>query len=180
MPELITFKDPYGKSRKGYKKICIQCGNDFFTRVSQDYACCSLVCANQYKRLTSEAFTDLECYVCHEVFSRRKTLLNRSRSGLYFCSRKCKEFAQSLEGGVKEIQPSHYGTAGIDYRSLFAEEELICARCGYDEFKSCVDIHHIDHDRENNDKSNLIPLCSNCHQGIHRGCWKIDELRAIV
>ena len=178
MPELITFTDPYGRTRKGYEKVCLNCNSLFRTRVSQDYKCCNLKCTIEYKKKTTPRtnyYITLVCHTCKKEFERRKSNI-KSRSGLYFCGRKCKEFAQSLVGGVKEIQPDHYGTAGIDYRALFTENELVCVRCGYDEFKSCVDIHHIDHNRENNDKSNLIPLCCNCHHGIHRGCWKFEDL----
>lgn len=179
MLETIIFTDPYGKTRKGYQKVCLNCNEFFYTRISQDYKCCSLKCTTEYKKKTtprSTYYVNLVCYTCKKDFERRKSNNNKSRSGLYFCSRACKEFAQSLEGGVKEIQPPHYGTGETDYRELFKDSELVCVRCGYDEFKSCVDIHHIDKNRENNDKSNLIPLCCNCHQGIHRGCWKFEDL----
>jgi 5-methylcytosine-specific restriction endonuclease McrA len=71
--------------------------------------------------------------------------------------------------------PPHYGTAKPEnrYREQFSEDELVCARCGYDEFKCAVAIHHIDHNRQNNDKSNLLPLCMNCHMGVHNNLWKL-------
>lgn len=176
MPKITIFTDPYGKSRKGYQKVCPICNQKFFTRISQDYRCCSHYCKTEYSKLHTKIWVELNCANCNKVFKRRKNHLTNSKSGLYFCDRKCKEFAQSLKGGLKAIQPSHYGTAGIDYRSLFAEHELVCKRCGYNEFRSCVDIHHIDEDRNNNDKSNLIPLCCNCHLGLHRGAWKFEHL----
>jgi hypothetical protein len=33
-------------------------------------------------------------------------------------------------------------------------------------------IHHIDGDRKNNKKNNLIILCPNCHFAIHKGVSK--------
>lgn len=60
-----------------------------------------------------------------------------------------------------------------NYRKLFTKSELICSRCGYDEYDCSVDIHHIDHNRLNNDKSNLLPLCSNCHQALHCNKWSL-------
>ncbi len=177
MPEIIVFTDPYGRTRKGYEKECPVCSKKFNCRVDFDAKYCSVSCSNTARKGKTK-YVELKCHTCKKDFERRKSNV-KSKSGLYFCSRKCKEFAQSLVGGVKEIQPTHYGTAGIDYRALFTEDELICARCGYDEWKSCVDIHHIDEDRSNNDKSNLIPLCCTCHNGIHRGCWKLDELKSV-
>ncbi len=182
MPEILTYIDPYGRTRKGKESPCLNCEKLFIHRIDRNGKFCNEKCCNEYKRKISTRYIELPCTVCNKEFKRRKDLLVNSKSGLYFCSRKCKEFGQSLAGGIKEIQPPHYGTAGIDYRALFTEDELVCVRCGYDEFKSCVDIHHIDHNRENNDKSNLIPLCCNCHHGIHRGCWKFEDLslRALV
>ena len=58
------------------------------------------------------------------------------------------------------------------YRNLFTEAELVCSRCGYDEFSCAVEIHHKDKDRTNNDKENLIPLCACCHRGLHNNKWK--------
>lgn len=71
--------------------------------------------------------------------------------------------------------PPHFGTAKVvDYRALFEQKEFVCSRCGYDEFSCSVDIHHIDGNRENNDKSNLIPYCANCHKALHGGKWNGD------
>jgi hypothetical protein len=74
--------------------------------------------------------------------------------------------------------PPHYGTAsGIrSYRKQFQKEELICHRCGYAEFNCSVSIHHIDRDRMNNNKENLLPICANCHTSLHNGEWQLKEL----
>ena len=110
-------------------------------------------------------------------FLQNQSKQSQSKSGLFFCSRKCKDEAQQL-GGIKAIMPNHYGTANgtLSYRDKFENSELVCRRCGYNEFTCGVDIHHIDKDRTNNDKSNLIPLCSNCHKALHFRHWKLKEL----
>lgn len=41
-----------------------------------------------------------------------------------------------------------------------------CANCGFNEI---VDRHHIDRNQNNNDASNLLDLCPNCHALVHRG-----------
>jgi len=63
------------------------------------------------------------------------------------------------------------------YRQFFDDSDLVCRRCQYNEFGCAIDIHHIDENRHNNEKENLIPLCSNCHRGLHNGRWQLDELR---
>lgn len=46
--------------------------------------------------------------------------------------------------------------------------------CGLNE-ECCLQVHHIDEDRKNDDVNNLIILCANCHSRIHRGGYKITE-----
>jgi predicted HNH restriction endonuclease len=74
--------------------------------------------------------------------------------------------------------PPHYGTGDgkNHYREQFSIEEFVCRRCGYKEFSNSVAIHHIDKNRNNNDKSNLIPLCFNCHNALHDKIWNIEEI----
>lgn len=158
----MKFIDKDGRKREGLEKRCEVCSISFLTRIDQPAKFCSKECSykSRHKRI------NLICTHCEKSFERKLKGLKNSKSGLYFCTRKCKDIAQRL-GGIKEIQPAHYGTAPFDYRTIFTE--FVCHRCGYKEFDSCVDVHHIDHNRENNDISNLILLCSCCHQAYHRG-----------
>lgn len=44
----------------------------------------------------------------------------------------------------------------------------VCERCGFSPEHICqLDVHHLDHDHENNDPANLQTLCANCHRLIH-------------
>lgn len=172
MQETMICSD--GKRRKAVRIICQNCGIETLTRIKKDktYQFCSQKCSAEFK---TSLRVDLVCATCQKQFTKTQSKLLNSKSGFHFCSRKCKDKAQRL-GGIKEIMPPHYGTSEtIDYRALFTEDELVCSRCGYDECKSVVDIHHIDENRTNNDKSNLIPLCSNCHRSLHFGFWKLDN-----
>lgn len=51
-----------------------------------------------------------------------------------------------------------------------------CKRCGYNEFKCCLQVHHMDKDKTNNDTSNLILLCINCHRSLHYNRWKLEDI----
>ncbi len=42
-----------------------------------------------------------------------------------------------------------------------------CFICGYNK-TNIIEIHHVDKNHTNNDKSNLIGLCPNCHISLHR------------
>lgn len=155
-----------GKNRAALTKRCI-CGKEYITEKRRPKNFCSRKCRMDSVRV------ELICCTCQSVFSRQRSKLNSAKHGYYFCSRKCKEKAQSIEGGLKDIQPSHYGSGISCYREKFTKEELVCNRCGYNEFPSSVDIHHIDHNRNNNHKSNLLPLCANCHMALHHKEWEL-------
>lgn len=64
------------------------------------------------------------------------------------------------------------------YRDVIPIDE--CARCGYDEIKSSLHVHHIDRDRDNNNPSNLVLLCANCHMGLHHSAWELSEIGIMV
>lgn len=168
----VKFTDSYGSKRTGVELICKSCSKKYSTR-NKKSKYCSQKCSQESRKV--ERIT-LKCANCGQSFVKKRSSMVNSKSGLFFCCRSCKDSAQKL-GGIKEIQPEHYGTVKEQeyeppvYRQLFKEEELICDRCGYDEFKGSVDIHHKDKDRANNDKTNLVPLCANCHRALHHNKW---------
>jgi 5-methylcytosine-specific restriction endonuclease McrA len=104
--------------------------------------------------------------------------MRNSKSGLFFCTRKCKDEAQRI-GGLKEIMPSHYGT-GQPYRAIcWRHHKKECVVCGENKI---VAVHHYDHNHNNNEPSNLIPLCPTHHVYAHSRYsdevqGKIDEWR---
>ena len=171
----VWLVDKSGKRRRGIIKSCKFCGGEFIARKHSDkrrFQFCSVDCTHEGLKNRCE----VPCAQCGNCFSIRVSAKKNSKSGLHFCSRDCKDKAQRL-GGIKEIMPPHYGTAEPKYRSFFEEADLFCRRCGYDEFTCSVDIHHIDRDRSNNERDNLIPLCACCHKGLHNGHWELEELQ---
>lgn len=185
MQEYIICSD--GKKRKATRVVCENCTKETLQRTTNRSAArfCSQKCGSEYQSRTKSV--DVACKWCEKAFRRKQSSLLNSKSGFYFCSRTCKDEAQKL-GGIKEIQPPHFGTRTRPkprkrknnnhntHRKLFTESEFVCIRCGYKEFTGSVDIHHKDFNHLNNDKSNLLPLCANCHRALHYGKWKIEDL----
>lgn len=112
---------------------------------------------------------DLICAYCGKQFTRPKSKLNASKSGLYFCCREHKDLAQRLENGFSIIWPSHYNISGsvYSYRNYaFRNYAHECAICKWSEDEDILEVHHIDENRENNDLNNLIILCPLCHRKL--------------
>lgn len=168
------FTDSNGQKRIGIINYCMICGKKYILRNNRPNSkCCSRECYK--KQPTTQVL--VTCAVCSKQVYKKKSRIESSKHKIFFCTRKCKDFGQSLKGGIKEIQPQHFGTKPEykKYREQFIEsikgQDLKCKRCGYNEFQSCIHIHHIDRNRENNDLSNLIMLCANCHFGLHDKMW---------
>jgi len=55
-------------------------------------------------------------------------------------------------------------TTRVNYRKLaFSHYDPLCAHCGFG-VPAVLEVAHIDGDRSNNDVSNLVILCPNCHK----------------
>ena len=133
-------------------------------RLLNEWNTCSIGCT----RIAKGDSVVCNCDHCGETFIRAKSKTN-SKSGKLFCSRICKEAAQKY---MIEIQPDHYGKGLGEYvyrKTAIEHYGYICQRCGYDKHKAAIVVHHKDHNRENNDLSNLEVLCANCHAIHHWG-----------
>jgi len=126
---------------------------------------CSKTC---YSNANSTSRVLVTCSHCGVNFTKLISSLSNSKSGHYFCCREHKDIAQKY---LVEIQPGHYGK--VDGHSTYRAKALkhykpICNRCGFSVLEA-LEVHHIDRNRANNDITNLMVLCANCHILEHRG-----------
>lgn len=151
-------------------RSCERCG-DFFDAEESEVKrgrgrFCGLSCSSSRLRPSGRRRSSVECAYCKKKFEKTYSQKKKSKSGLFFCTRSHKDAAQRI-GGIREIMPGHYGTTLTRYRvKALREISVVCNRCGYDEEKRILVVHHKNHDREDNDISNLEILCPNCH-AIH-------------
>lgn len=88
----------------------------------------------------------LVCKICGNEF-------DGNRRNCSYCSFHCANVGRKVNGliaykkRVKEIEG--------EYKQ--------CIFCGNKNFQ----IHHVDRNKENNNKENLIPVCLRCHRIIH-------------
>ena len=82
-------------------------------------------------------YVELECVYCHKIFSRLKSELANSKSGLYFCSKEC--------GNRYKNDQIKNNINSSDYRrNAFEHFPHKCAICGYDEDERVLEVHHKD------------------------------------
>lgn len=154
-----------GKPRKVFALNCFVCNTEFWVpkHVIQKDLCCSHECGNKKRRNREK----VNCSYCKKEIERTPSKKLNSRSGHYFCNRKCKESAQTLGPfQIEEIQPEHYGLLdGASAYRLRALRSLdnVCNMCQYSENVKMLDVHHIDGDRSNGNLENLQILCVWCH-----------------
>lgn len=172
LPVMETKRDTSwdGRMRTLYRKACGFCSADFWIPKSQveRSTCCSIKCRGQLKNKLQSI--KLTCSTCSIEFEARASRVKKSKSGLHFCSRKCKDLGQRFEAGIKEIWPSHYDRGVRNYRAR-ALRQLgeSCKRCGYSADVRMLDVDHIDSNRSNNALENLQVLCVWCHALKTRG-----------
>ena len=158
-------------------KNCLQCNKRFDARrvdVKRGHAkFCSRSCSSKYRSLNSSSpQNNVTCATCGIGVYRKPSQIKNSKNKIFFCSRVCKEKAQQIDTvySIPEIQPNHYGNKiSIHSYRVRALKELgeSCNRCGYNEYKKVLQVHHKDRDRLNNSIENLEVLCPTCHMVEH-------------
>lgn len=59
---------------------------------------------------------------------------------------------------------------------IYKKLTKVCVVCGFDKI---VDLHHIDHNKENNSNKNLVGLCPNHHKMIHNSYFR-EEIKKLL
>lgn len=151
------------------EKDCLNCGEKFLAPKKEikrgNGKFCSRSCCSQHRVAQREKpQPNVSCANCGKEFYKNASKKRNSKSGLFFCERKCKDEAQRM-GGIKEIMPDHYGKGTRTYVSICkAHHDMICVVCGEDKI---VAVHHYDRNHHNDDPKNLVPLCPTHHYYVH-------------
>lgn len=153
---------------------CSVCDTEIWRRKTHIFpnVYCSRNCQSVGK---SESIT-LECGYCQKKVKRRKSQIDKSKTGKVFCNRSCAtSFNNKFK--VEEFHPNWKG--GTNYREkAFSKFGEICCnpdcslqKSGIEIPKKMLDVDHIDSNRSNNKIENLMPLCVWCHALKTRKDW---------
>lgn len=115
------------------------------------------------------------CGWCGNPITRSRSKILKTKSGLNFCNRVCKEKAQAAR--IPGVTPTHYdtGSGKHDYRTrALSHYGKLCsnpacpittARIEIPDFM--LHVHHVSRDRSDNELPNLKVLCIWCHALEH-------------
>ncbi len=103
------------------------------------------------------------CQCCGKEFIFKGRLKTKKYEEAKFCSRSCANNRQSVWDA--KIQEGESNGKWVRYRVVaFKHHGEKCVVCGFDKV---LEVHHLDKNRDNNSKENLVPLCPNHHRMIH-------------
>lgn len=145
---------------------CQVCSTSFYVKPSHQKLgygkYCSVVCKN---RAQCKGKTIL-CTICKKEAYKSLAQLKHSKSGNFFCSKSCQTRWRNSYF-IEEKHPNWQN--GIrSYRKILSRINPAekCSICEIKD-KRVLIVHHIDHNRQNNNQSNLLWVCLNCHHLIH-------------
>lgn len=159
-------------------KICMNCQEQFDAPLKEhnrgNAKFCCRACASSYNHKSKEIKeNNCKCSTCNKEFYRSSSKMKLAKHGYHFCSRQCKQLAQSLsyEDNIPEIMPNHYNNGEYSNRNYrikaLKHKELKCEDCGFNSVTEVLVVHHVDRNRKNSDLSNLKILCPTCHEIDH-------------
>lgn len=146
---------------------CLICKASFYVKPSHlqkgwgKY--CSIICRSR-SQLKGSTF---KCHICSKEIYRSPLAIKKSKSRIYFCSKKCQTMWRNkiLFTGKNH---SNWKNGESAYRRILESTgtKKKCVLCKTFD-KRVLIVHHIDFNRKNNELTNLAWLCYNCHYLVH-------------
>jgi len=163
-------------------KFCKSCRRELLGRKSRRRGYCSDKCqvafgakskahkGNKSSTWKGGPYRDLYCKFCG------KQILTKTRVKRVFCSRECMGKWNSENKSGKNAWSYRGGPTLSKYPTEFnpslrkkirRRDGNRCQICYI--YRKSLDVHHVDEDKMNSSKSNLVTLCRGCHRRVHGG-----------
>lgn len=136
-------------TRNGRFIICLICSKEFYTNHASTQKYCSVECKNNIPAILIKCI----CQYCRKDFTVFTKQPYRPPLACKICVQK--------KSKNRSRKSKYYNN-----RRLVLSVSK-CEKCEYNKSVSILGVHHINKDRSNTDKSNLIVLCPNCHSLEH-------------
>lgn len=146
---------------------CLICDAKFYVKPSHKLKGWGKYCSIKCRTKSQFRGDTFKCFICKKEIYRSPLDIKRSKSGKYFCSKKCQTIWRNkvLYSG-KNHSNWKYGESAYR-RILKASDKVeICLLCKTQD-KRVLIVHHVDKNRKNNNIANLSWLCYNCHYLVH-------------
>ena len=114
------------------------------------------------------------CAYCNAPLNKMPCEIKNSKSGRVFCNKSCACSYNNIEYRTQENNPNWIDGTSKYVDLAFSYYEPECVICNYNN-KHALQVHHLDKVRTNNELSNLMILCANCHSLVHRAQLKITQ-----
>jgi hypothetical protein len=156
------------REKKTCTTTCTVCNKQYeiSTRGLKLSKFCSSKCSGASRR---KPRIDTQCDQCNKTYSTKQSVYNKSVN--HFCGNDCKALFYKANPHIRGTYAGYNGLSKVSsYRKLaFETFEHRCHVCNYDRFEDVLQVHHIDHNRSNNDITNLVIVCPTCHSELHKG-----------
>ena len=129
---------------------------------------CSRGCVNLSK-LTGKF---VNCNTCGKKVWRTPVGLKASKSGNYYCSKRCATITNNAIYKSGKNHPNWKAGSGSYRTRALKHYGHKCLLCAYDN-ELIVEVHHKDSNRKNNKLKNLVVLCPTHHREITFGIRKL-------
>lgn len=182
----------YLESRESVIRKCLYCGNKFKVKkswfIKGKGKFCSRSCMGKYQskfRTGNESShwqggaSTLICKNCGKEFKPRGPYELTQEYPRKYCSRRCAELDMTKEkhpcwkGGIsKEPYPFDFDK---ELKEIIKKRDgYQCQLCDISQNGIELSIHHIDYNKKNLNKANLITLCKACNAKVNfnRNYWK--------
>jgi len=148
------------------RQDCLICGEDFYVKPSHLDFGWGKYCSKRCQYQSQKTGKTVMCATCGKPTYKNRVSLRRSESGKLFCGKSCQTIWRNRQYiGSKHI---NWTSGKATYRTalLRSGKPQQCTKCMVKD-KRILAVHHKDKNRENNQLSNLIWLCHNCHYLVH-------------
>lgn len=158
-------------------KQCVFCGERFKTKPYFVKKGQGKYCSSECQHKAARKGKEVACFLCKNIVYRQPKLLLKSKSKKFFCSKSCQtKWRNQLYVGEKH---KNWKTGLHAYRSVLPRHGIpaVCTLCKTTD-KRVLAVHHVDHNRKNNNVDNLAWLCHNCHHLVH--CYQHEHDKLMV
>lgn len=145
---------------------CGRCGKEFYAKPSHVANGHGKYCSAKCHHENMRTGVWLKCEGCSKDVYRTPKYIHASKSKKYFCSKSCQTVWRNKEfSGMRHANWQH---GRGSYRNIMKRtgKKAVCELCKITDTRVIV-VHHKDQNRRNNDLSNLVWLCRNCHLLVH-------------